>query len=179
MGTSVHGEIYLRSIARRWRREANPDVERLQVLSPYITSAADSVLKNIGDGVAEIYTLFDAELFATGASSLRSLKKLHLAGHRLYALPKLHAKILMVPGSFASIGSQNLTRGGMLNKEASVALTDAVSLARIQKRIASWVEERVPIPCYSGTTRPRQDLLVRWCSNMANFERFLTGLRSL
>jgi hypothetical protein len=145
MGTSVDGELYLRSIARRWKREARPDLERIRILSPYITRAADSVLRNVAAGAAEIYTRFDADLFASGASSLRSLKTLCLAGHNLYTLPSLHAKIVMVPGNFASIGSQNLTRGGTLNKEASVALTDASSIARIDKRIAKWAEERVPI----------------------------------
>src|SRR5690349_19158694 len=116
----MDGRLYLRSIAKRWKREAHAKVERMIFLSPYITGTAEFVLGELRDGGAEIYTTFSAETFLSGASSLKALKTCLRSGHALYALPKLHAKMMLVPGQFASIGSQNLTRGGTVNKESSV-----------------------------------------------------------
>ncbi len=115
-------ELYVKNIAHRWRKEMRRVTAKAYILSPYITSStADSVLAHLDENVClpEIYTTFSAELFASKASSLRTLKTMVDQGYPLYHLPNLHAKIVLMPGTFASIGSQNLTLAGTRNKEAS------------------------------------------------------------
>src|SRR5262249_19530750 len=125
-------EIYLSSVARRWRREVHAS-ERVVLLSPYLTSkTAEAILRTIPGERCEVYTRFRAEDFAAGVSSIRTLGRLQEHGCALYDLPSLHAKILLVAGVFASIGSQNVTRQGTVNKEATTVFTDSEAVAAIQ-----------------------------------------------
>lgn len=141
-------ELYIKNVAYRWRKEMGCAIDKAYILSPYITSStADTVLARVDGSVCvpEIYTTFSAELFASKASSLRTLKKMLEHGCSLYHLPNLHAKVVLIPGVFASIGSQNLTRAGTRNKEASIALLDPKIIQRLEEELRPWFEERLPI----------------------------------
>jgi hypothetical protein len=106
--------LYLKSrIGSRLEREIQSG-NRSLFFSPYVTgSCADRVLLVAGGGDVELYTVFTAEDFACGASSLRCLQRLIEGGVKVYHLPDLHAKMLLVPGQVVTIGSQNLTNGGL------------------------------------------------------------------
>ena len=139
-------EYYLRSIDRRWKKELEKASGMVLVFSPYLTSStAESVLKNVKSESCEIYTRFSLEDFAAGSSSLETLKHLAVRGFKLYKLPKLHAKMIIVPGVFASIGSQNLTVNGRRNREASVVIEDPKEVMKIEKMAEDWLSGRRPI----------------------------------
>jgi hypothetical protein len=144
MSTNV--EIYLKSAVRRWKRELQNGGHRVLVFSPYLTSeTAELVLRAASPQTCEIHTVFSAEHFANGGSSIRTLKLLANEGYSLFDLPGLHAKIVLVSGQFVTIGSQNLTRGGTRNREASVVLTDPVTIGAIEKALTLWLSARTPI----------------------------------
>ncbi len=137
-------DYYLKSVARRWKKEIIQASDKVIILSPYLTSkTAEIVLENL-DIIenCEIYTVFSMENFVSGASSLRTVKILSQRGLKLYHLPRLHAKIILVPQKFVSIGSQNLTRNGVKNKEASVVICNPQEVAKIEKRLDSWIAQR-------------------------------------
>lgn len=140
-------ELYVnRSIDRRWRQELGRAATAAKVFSPFITSnTAESVTARLDGKASEIHTVFKIELFAMGSSSLATLKKLIDQGHSLYHVERLHAKIVLVPREFASLGSQNLTHGGIKNNEASAAFTDARHVKLIEKSVQPWIEARTPI----------------------------------
>lgn len=134
------------SIDLHWKEMLNDDVRAVYVFSPYITSnTAEEVLKKLKPNVCSIHTVFKAELFASRASSLRTLRALLDQGHHLYHVPNLHAKLIFVPETIASIGSQNLTYGGTRNKEASVVISNSVEIDEIQESVLPWLAERTPI----------------------------------
>lgn len=127
--------FYFRSIARRWQREIGEGGSNLDVsvYSPYLTSkTAEVVIGGASPQRCKIYTRFSVEDFAAGASSLKCLRKLCTLGYSIFSVPSLHAKVIVVPGRFASIGSQNLTSGGTHNREASVVFTDPKEVAQIE-----------------------------------------------
>jgi hypothetical protein len=66
-------------------------------------------------------------------------------GCDLYHLPELHAKMVLIPGAFASIGSQNATRRGTLNREATAVFTTPEAVAVICDLVKPWLDERQPI----------------------------------
>jgi hypothetical protein len=137
-------KLYIEDIAQCWRKEISSGPEVAYVLSPYITSnTAESVLSGMPSGHCEIYTIFSAELFASKASSLKTLKNLMALGHRIFHLPSLHAKIVLIPGLFASIGSQNLTDHGTRNKEANISLSDKKIIEELESLIKPWLNCRV------------------------------------
>lgn len=141
----LRGQLYLADIASRWRKEAHSDVPHIFLVSPYITGLVIQTLSKVPKGAANVYTCFDAELFIQRASDLGALRRCIENGHRVFHLPRLHAKIVLVPGVFASVGSQNITHGGTRNKEASVALTDPTSLRRIEKKLMAWARDSEPV----------------------------------
>lgn len=100
-------ELYIgRSIDRRWRKELESIQDAPKIFTPYITSTtAESVLNRPHGEKSEIHIVFKAELFASGSSSLETVKRLAEQGHSLFHVKDLHAKIILVPDQFASIGS--------------------------------------------------------------------------
>jgi hypothetical protein len=145
--SSIPTEIvrfHAKGVARIWRNAIADSQSIPLVFSPYLTSStAETVLGEVG--WCEIHLLFKAELFASGASSLLTLKKLSAARHGLFHVPDLHAKVVIDEDNFVSIGSQNLTWGGTRNREITVTLGDAASARAVSELVAPWLTDRVPI----------------------------------
>ena len=116
------------------------------MFSPYITSrTAELVLECAPPERCEVHTVFSAESFASRASSLQTLELLCNRKVSLFDVPRLHAKVIIVEGQFASIGSQNLTSKGVTNREATVAVTSPGDVAAIETLVQPWIKLRTPI----------------------------------
>jgi hypothetical protein len=138
-------EYYLSNISPRWRAAVAHADGLVQVFSPYVTSGtADGLFSRCNPGSGELYTKCSLEDFTSGASSLRTIRHLYESGIRLYEVSRLHAKIVLAE-SFASIGSQNVTRAGARNKKATVVVTDPGNVGLIWELTSRWVAERRPI----------------------------------
>lgn len=139
-------KLYFRSITRRWKNIIRLAESRVIVLRLYITSStAETVLSSVKPSICEIYTVFSLENFANRSSSLRTIAKLHSSRFRLFHLPQLHAKVVIVSGAFASVGSQNLTAQGTRNREATVTLIDKRSVEKAEEMVSRWLDNRIPI----------------------------------
>ena len=99
------------------------------------------VIKAADYRTAEVYLSFEAEIFASGASSLRTVRRLIEQGFAVYHLQDLHAKIVLCQ-DFASVGSQNLTAKGTTNLEASLVTTDFEDLQDIRNSLDRWLLAR-------------------------------------
>lgn len=131
------------NITVRWKAEAAGDLESTLILSPYITApTSETVTRDVKPSTCEIYTLFNAETFASGGSSIQAIKKLCQRGFTLYHLPGLHAKVVLTSEGFASIGSQNLTGRGTRSLEASSVLSEKKQVHELRKLIESWIQAR-------------------------------------
>lgn len=142
---NIKPKYYLINISRRWQVEVKKltETDKLIILSPYLTSkTAEAVFDKSKVRECEIYTLFSLHNFVAGASSLKTFKKLCKTGCKIYHLPRLHAKMVIAPGKFATIGSQNLTRNGVNNKEASMITFDEKEIYKIENAIDKWVVQR-------------------------------------
>jgi len=139
-------ELYLRSIDRRWKKEIISAKESIILLSPYLTSnTANLVLRNADPEITRVCTVFSFDNFVFGASSIKTLRQLRNLGIPLLHLEKLHAKVLLIDQTFASIGSQNLTFGGTRNKEASITIANSKQLTKLRELIDEWLEDATPI----------------------------------
>ncbi|ESE42057.1 phospholipase D-like domain-containing protein [Shewanella decolorationis] len=138
-------ELFFRNVTRRWQNELKKATS-VEIYSPYITSStAETVTSSLSSGQCDIYTLFSAELFINLSSSIQTLITLKKRGFELYALPSLHAKCVIVPNEFASIGSQNLTRKGTKNLEATAVFTNQTAVNRVCVEVSKWKEHRKPL----------------------------------
>ncbi len=93
----------------------------------------------IAPGQVKIFTLFSIENFVNGSSSIGTLKKLSDRGVELYHLENLHAKLVVVPSKFVSIGSQNLTNRGHHNLETTVVSNDEKAVSKALLEIQDWI----------------------------------------
>jgi glucose-6-phosphate 1-dehydrogenase len=50
--------------------------------------------------------------------------------------------MVIAPGKFATIGSQNLTRNGVNNKEASLITFDEKEIYKIEHALDKWLVQR-------------------------------------
>jgi phosphatidylserine/phosphatidylglycerophosphate/cardiolipin synthase-like enzyme len=136
---SLDRKIYVRSVIRRAKEEIKNAPNKVLVFSPYLTSnTAETVVHYAIQDNSEIYTTFRAETFASGGSSLKTIRKLHEMGLKIYCLAKLHAKIVLTD-KVAIVGSQNLTRGGTLNQEVSVVLTKENEVEYLRSQVLQWI----------------------------------------
>jgi hypothetical protein len=134
--------LYFKNVAGQWRaRTAATAGAPLKIFSPYITGKQTLRLAQ-GNDQAEVYTLFEAELFASGASTLAEVKALVAAGIEVYQLPDLHAKVVWIPGCFLSVGSQNLTTRGTRNKEATATVSHEPWMSHVEAALQRWTLER-------------------------------------
>lgn len=144
--------IYFGSIDRRWKKEIERNPTGVVFVSPFLTPpTAERIIGYAMSGGSEgpkVYTCFNPELFLSGASSLKTLKKLYNMGCELFHLEDLHAKVVITE-RFSSIGSQNLTAGGCWkNQEATVVLTDRREIALVRREVNRWAEQATPITNY-------------------------------
>lgn len=135
-------DLFFKNAAGRWRRRAQSAADApLKIFSPYITGK-QALHLSAGRENAEVYTLFEAELFMSGASALVELRALLKAQVAVYQLPGLHAKIVWIPGTFLSIGSQNLTSRGKRNKEATATVSHQPWMDHVESALEHWIQER-------------------------------------
>ena len=61
-------------------------------------------------------------------------------------IPKLHAKVFLLDGTEARVGSANLTMGGMYdNVEIGLQCTEQRDLSGLLKTIKGWQGARTPV----------------------------------
>jgi hypothetical protein len=85
------------------------------------------------------------ENFVSGASSVKTCRRLIERDYKLFHVDDLHAKLVIVSGSCATLGSQNLTTAGTKRLEASVVLTSADDVLALERAVQYWVKNRRPI----------------------------------
>ena len=102
----------------KWMLKKAATASEIWAASPYVTD--HRLFNSIDQASARLYMDFTALHFISGASSLPVLMKLLSAGVKVFHVPNIHAKVVMINGQYFSIGSQNLTlRGQRTNVEAS------------------------------------------------------------
>lgn len=112
----------------------------LIVASPYLTSnVAENMLQAANPATVIILTTFRAENFASGASSLETLRRMIAAGFRLHHIDNLHAKVISSP-CFCFVGSQNLTLGGNHNREVSACISEKSAIMEINQGLIEWLQ---------------------------------------
>ncbi|MFK0089198.1 phospholipase D-like domain-containing protein [Pseudomonas sp. NPDC090755] len=93
---------------------------RLKIFSPYLTGSVALEIARLGK-TAEVYTLVDTQVLASGASTFEAIDTLLENRIPVYRVPNLHAKMIVAEGVFVTVGSQNLTNGGeRRNREVSL-----------------------------------------------------------
>ena len=107
-----HRRLLLRSAIRAECRALRAAPCSAIIISPYLTSrTAETVIGGADPATCLVLTTFDAETFATGGSSLRTLRKPIENGFTLLAVDGLHAKVLISGNDVLSQPEPDRARG--------------------------------------------------------------------
>ncbi len=118
--------------------------EELLILTPYLTGPLAQQLLDQNSG-GRVYTCFQPETFASRASDLNVIRDLVGAGHQVFHLPGLHAKVLIAGDRLASVGSQNMTVRGTKNRELTFIAYEKALVERAHRKVALWLDQATPI----------------------------------
>lgn len=116
-------ELFLfEDVSSKWlelAKEAKSDQE-IFIFSPYITgNLIPEIVKFAPNNPLFIITCLSADAYLGGALDTNILTSLLEQGAKIFHLPRLHAKLMLIGSNF-SVGSQNFTEGGKANIEASL-----------------------------------------------------------
>lgn len=113
----TENDFYAQDIFPNWKKLIKKSKISVIIYSPYVNEALNELLDFANPGVRiEIYTRLDED---TLCGNIKALIVAISQNARVFHLPGLHAKILLIDNKFVSIGSQNFTYGGQKNKEVS------------------------------------------------------------
>lgn len=139
-------EYFFKSIHKKWIDCLKNSTSKNILVSPYLTpTLANSLIESINPKNISIYTRFSLEDFASKSTSLSLIKNLTQKNYNFFEIKDLHAKVILIPGFFASIGSQNLTNKGKINKEATFCTADQVEVNKIEIELSKWLQNSKPI----------------------------------
>ncbi len=144
MNPNVLAHFRSKRLLRAWKDAADNSSEPILIFSPYLTSTVASTIL-ASSHPAEIHTRFEVELFASGSSSLSTLRNLIDAGHALFHVPDLHAKVVLDRQGFVSVGSQNLTHRGSRNREVTALFNGADAANAVAELVDPWLADRSSI----------------------------------
>ncbi len=137
-------KFYVNTVSR-WKREIDNTGETVTIFCPYVNQPTVRTVIHNPDRSYEVYTVFSAENFANGSSSLKALRWLLGNGVKVFHLDGLHAKLILPGNGVASVGSQNLTSRGARSFECTLVTNDHSTVRDIEQRTKAWKELAVVI----------------------------------
>ena len=116
--------------------------KNVRIYSPYLTSdVAETVIKAADQTTAQVFTTFKAETFATGGSSIETLRSVFDSQFQIFSVPDLHAKIVITECTFFEDGHR-----GRASLGKHLHIEDLVDLVRV------WSAEHIVITHTSRRT---------------------------
>lgn len=165
-------QLYLKArVTRRWRQIVDGQ-DRVLAFSPYITgSAVIDALAGLGQRCS-LYTDMDPTNFASEASHLPCVRRLVLEHKvRVFHLPGLHAKVVLVPGCVVTVGSQNFTSGGSKNLEATLVTEDSRVVSQALAEAEGWIKDGQPRPVTEAWLDDLREAVARMRKDYLKWER--------
>ncbi|HEY3969427.1 MAG TPA: phospholipase D-like domain-containing protein [Planctomycetaceae bacterium] len=135
-------DLFACSVYPAWSkalRAARDARSRVLIFFPYLKGQlALRLLNLVPPDRCEIYTVCSIDNFASGASCVQTYRKLIESKYKIFHIEGLHAKVVLVRGEYATLGSQNLTPAGTRNLEVSIGLSSPEDVKALESGIETW-----------------------------------------
>ena len=142
MKTADMNRMFLaKNVYGRWKTIVKMAQSQIEVFTPYFDETLLNLLaenESLAWNQIAIITNISAENAAEMPYQLKAAKKALSRGIEVLSLDGLHAKVLLVDGAHAAIGSQNFTRRGKQNKEATVVPKTALCESEFVGVLKEW-----------------------------------------
>ena len=148
VGKSVDREFLAADIYPRWKRRVAAATESVRIYSPYLDRLAVDLLGNtaLGPESVAVVTDLSPENCPFGyRGQLLAIRRLIASGIEVRSLPRLHAKVFLVDGRRATLGSQNFTGYARKSRETSLAADADLSASTLVRTLNKWFNEAVPV----------------------------------
>jgi len=146
---------------------------KLRIVSPFVNEQVIRKTQSKFDFKNfELITRFSMRDFASGVSSLNSLKFSMENGASIYGIKGLHSKIYLFDNRSAIVTSANLTNGGLINNhECGIFITDPEVIKGLHKHLDELRQ-------FAGS-KLTKDLCEKWLDELENINIENTILPSL
>jgi hypothetical protein len=148
VGKSVDREFLAADIYPKWKRRVAAATESVRIYSPYLDRLAVDLLGNaaLGPESVAVVTDLSPESCPFGyRGQLLAIRRLIASGIDVRSLPRLHAKVLLVDGRQATLGSQNFTGYARKSRETSLAADSDLSASTFVRTLNKWFNQAVPV----------------------------------
>ena len=133
---------------RRWSSLAATAEKSLTVFSPYLDPLVRTLIGRSGlapDSVIVVTDLSPASGAGDYPAQLHALRHLIEDGVEVRSLQRLHAKVLLVDDSRATVGSQNFTRYARSSKETTALPDRDLAGSVFVETLIEWREQALPV----------------------------------
>ena len=133
---------------RRWSSLAATAEKSLTVFSPYLDPLVRTLIGRSGlapDSVIVVTDLSPASGAGDYPAQLHALRHLIEDGVEVRSLQRLHAKVLLVDDSRATVGSQNFTRYARSSKETTALPDRDLAGSVFLDTLIEWREQALPV----------------------------------
>lgn len=136
-------EYIASDVYRVWKKRVQSAESTVWVFTPYLDRMLARLVSNSQLAPEKIIVITDLSP-ESGAVNYRkkllTLSSLMESGIRVKTLGRLHAKVLVVDGRFATVGSQNFTTYARHSREATAVPARDLSQARFVGILRSWID---------------------------------------
>lgn len=140
----INRTFLAKDIYRQWQSIIRKAETAITIFTPYFDHILLSLLKanaTVDRSQITIVTDISPENALEMPYQLRATKKALSQGISVLSLQGLHAKVLLIDGKRACIGSQNFTRRGRRNREATVLPAAMLGDSRFVRTLHEWRSE--------------------------------------
>jgi hypothetical protein len=135
-------EFHASDLFNKWKTMINKADTSIQIFTPYLDNTIIQLINDAGTKVnITIITCLDGESLFQRGYQLNALKEAIHCGVLIKNLVGLHAKVLLIDNKYISLGSQNFTKRGRLNKEAGMISDISFQGSELLSTLRMWVEE--------------------------------------
>lgn len=141
-------DFFATDVYPKWRQRVKEATESVIVFSPFFDSLLLRLLKvntTLSPDNISVVTFFSADNLLELKGQLITVKKLIKTGIKVYQLDRLHAKVLLTDDKWVTVGSQNFTKNGTLNKETTVMPKESLENSVFIQTLKEWLQEAIPI----------------------------------
>jgi hypothetical protein len=122
--SDLNRQFLAKDAYREWKRRVRAADEEVRVFSPYLDRLVVDLLGNArldASALSVVTDLSPANGSLDYRARLLSIRRLLQQGIEVRSLARLHAKVLLVNGRLATVGSQNFTSYARTSKETTAA----------------------------------------------------------
>lgn len=148
MSTGLSGDFLAADVYPKWRARVKDAQSSVRIFTPYLGQLLVHLLghSHLDESSLSVVTdLSPASGTMQYRAQLLAIKRLLQKGVEVRSLPRLHAKVLLIDGTFVTVGSQNFTSYARDSHETTAVPSQPVDDLRFHRTLNRWYDAAAPV----------------------------------